>query len=484
MNDENTQINQPDSSPPEEVPIQPTDIAESQPHQASSLTDDEESELIQVEAEPSTTASSVTDPVEQSALTPIVIGTPKKPFGKRKLAILIAAIVLVPSIAFTAWYFLKGDTPTETQVATTGTSSDNQTQTTKPKLGIAVTVVDGSAEYQRAKDAQTAPNTGNAHWHPLTAETDLSEGDIVRTGVDGRVVLTLDDGSAARLDNATTLTLTSLAADDVKLTQTAGTVYSRVVTSDRKYSVVIDKTTYQAMGTAFATIKTASENGVQVYQSAVKAGKQTVDQGKQYYHLNPDATIEGKVTDLNLEVLAESKFLEWNLTQDEKDTKFKEKLGVLTDIKQKAAEKAEEKKQDETRKAQAEKEAAEKAANEKQAKAAEEKKKKENNSTAQQKITRGTMNLSVNGNTFSWSYTGKAVHGYKLVFSQTNTNPTFNGNGTYALYFSGINEMTGTIPGKEKIGSGTFYVRVCAYTNGTENEPCVDYSPVVKIVVQ
>lgn len=483
MNDENRQVDQPATLPADDTSVQAIEIAQNQSDPANTLTGDEESELIQVEAEPPTATSSVAEPTDQPTFIPIVIGTPKKPFGKRKLAILIAAIVLVPSIAFGAWFFLRGETPAESQVATADAPSNDRTQATTPKLGVAVTVVDGSAEYQPAKDAQAAPSVNEAEWQLLTLETELKEGDQVRTGTDGRAVLTLDDGSAARLDNGTTLTLTSLAADDVKLTQTAGTVYSRVVTSDRRYSVLIDATTYQAMGTAFATIKTATENGVQVYQSAVKTGKQTVDQGKQYYQQNPDTTIERKVTDLNLDALAESKFLEWNLTEDEKDSKFKEKLGVLTDIKQKATEKAEEKKQDEARKAQAEKEAAEKAAKEKQAKEAEEKKKQES-TTNPQKITRGTMNLSISGNKFNWSYTGKAVHGYKLVFSQTNTNPTFNGTGTYALYFSGINEMTGTIPGKDKIGSGTFYVRVCAYTNGTENEACVDYSPVVKIVVQ
>ncbi len=453
MNDENRQVDQPATLPADDTSVQAIEIAQNQSDPANTLTGDEESELIQVEAEPPTATSSVAEPTDQPTFIPIVIGTPKKPFGKRKLAILIAAIVLVPSIAFGAWFFLRGETPAESQVATADAPSNDRTQATTPKLGVAVTVVDGSAEYQPAKDAQAAPSVNEAEWQLLTLETELKEGDQVRTGTDGRAVLTLDDGSAARLDNATTLTLTSLAADDVKLTQTAGTVYSRVVTSDRRYSVLIDATTYQAMGTAFATIKTATENGVQVYQSAVKTGKQTVNQGKQYYQQNPDTGIEGKVTDLNLDALAESKFLEWNLTEDEKDSKFKEKLGVLTDIKQKATEKAEEKK-------------------------------KQESTTNPQKITRGTMNLSISGNKFNWSYTGKAVHGYKLVFSQTNTNPTFNGTGTYALYFSGINEMTGTIPGKDKIGSGTFYVRVCAYTNGTENEACVDYSPVVKIVVQ
>ena len=92
------------------------------------------------------------------------------------------------------------------------------------------------------------------------------------------------------------------------------------------------------------------------------------------------------------------------------------------------------------------------------------------------------MNLSLSGEQFTWSYTGKAVHGYKLVISKTNPSPVFNGPETQSIYFSGINQLTGTIPGPEKIGTGTFYATVCAYTANTETEPCVDYSPVVTFV--
>jgi hypothetical protein len=182
--------------------------------------------------------------------------------------------------------------------------------------------------------------------------------------------------------------------------------------------------------------------------------------------MNTNTDLQGKVTDINIDTLIDNEFVSWNLAEDEKDAKFKDKLGVLPTIKQRA----DEKKTEEDRKAK-EQEAAEK-----ERKALEEKKKKEQN-TSKEKVTRGTMSLSLTGETFKWSYTGKAVHGYKLVWSKTDSNPRFGS--SEAIYFSGINQLSGTLPGVEKTGSGTFYITVCAYTAGTEAEPCVDYSPVV-----
>lgn len=92
-------------------------------------------------------------------------------------------------------------------------------------------------------------------------DSQLKEGDAVRTA-DGRVVLTLDDGSALRLDANTNVTLTSLVATDVKIAQTGGTAYSRVVPSERSYTVTVDGAEYKALGTAFSTINHTDEKGV------------------------------------------------------------------------------------------------------------------------------------------------------------------------------------------------------------------------------
>ena len=123
--------------------------------------------------------------------------------------------------------------------------------------------------------------------------------------------------------------------------------------------------------------------------------------------MNIDTSLQGKVTDINIDSLIDNEFIAWNATEDEKDAAFKDKLGILPSIKKRA----EEKKAEEYKT----KEAADKA--EKEQKAAEEKKKQQNKPTA--KVTRGTMSLNLSGEQFTWSYTGKAMHGYKLVISKT-----------------------------------------------------------------
>lgn len=394
---------------------------------------------------------------------PITSEPPKKrpKLSKKKRTILFSAAgVLFVAAAIITWLVLTGSKQPDEAPADKQSTTSKKTQPSR--LGVAVTVIDGTVTYQKSDDVQAASTAGDGPWHAVTATTELNEGDQIRTGNGSRTVLTFDDGSAIRLDANSIVRLTSLAADDVVVTQASGTAYSRVVTSNRKYSVVVADTTYQALGTAFITVKKAGENGVQVYQSSVGTAGQTIPEGKQYYSMNTDINLQGKITDIDIDALVDNEFIAWNTAEDEKDALFKDKLGILPTIKQRGEEKKDKEKQEA----------------EKERKAAEEKKKQQNKPAA--KVTRGTMSLDVSGEQFTWSYTGKAVYGYKLVVSKTNPAPTFDGPETHSVYFNGFNQLTGTVPGPEKIGTGTFYVTVCAYTNGTEAEPCVDYSPVVK----
>lgn len=98
----------------------------------------------------------------------------------------------------------------------------------------------------------------------------------------------------------------------------------------------------------------------------------------------------------------------------------------------------------------------------------------EKTAPAPQKVTRGTMKLWFDeSGKASWSYTGKAIYGYKLVVSKSRY-PTYPD--STSVYFSnGI--QSGTVPVGQ---SGDYYIRICAWTNNTETEPCVDYSNQVK----
>ncbi len=413
-----------------------TPAAEAEPHSA-----EQANEPQLDEAKEPTTAALVNVPEPSQPKPSKVAGL----FTSKKQAVIAAVMagVLVLGGGAAAFALLYQAPVPEAQVADT-------TQVKQvAKMGVAVTLVDGAAEYQRGAGA----------WQALTDDSQLKEGDAVRTA-DGRVVLTLDDGSALRLDANTNVTLTSLVATDVKIAQTGGTAYSRVVPSERSYTVTVDGAEYKALGTAFSTINHTDEKGVQVYQSSVKVRGVTdaVTEGKQYFKASADAALKDKVTDINLDTAAENEFLQWNLGEDEKVDTFKSKLGVLPKVKERADQKAKE-----------QEEATEK----------EKTTKKDGKNEQKDKVTRGSITATAQGTTINWSYTGKAVHGYKLVYSKNTNTPTFGSDN--AIYYSDPASTSGKLSNKDGLPSGTYWVRICAYTAGSESEPCVDYSKTVNV---
>ena len=427
-----------------------TPAAEAEPHSA-----EQANEPQLDEAKEPTTAALVNVPEPSQPKPSKVAGL----FTSKKQAVIAAVMagVLVLGGGAAAFALLYQAPVPEAQVADT-------TQVKQvAKMGVAVTLVDGAAEYQRGAGA----------WQALTDDSQLKEGDAVRTA-DGRVVLTLDDGSALRLDANTNVTLTSLVATDVKIAQTGGTAYSRVVPSERSYTVTVDGAEYKALGTAFSTINHTDEKGVQVYQSSVKVKGVTdaVTEGKQYFKASADAALKDKVTDINLDTAAENEFLQWNLGEDEKVDTFKSKLGVLPKVKERAEQKAKEQ-EEATAKAKAEAEARQKAAEK------EKTTKKDGKNEQKDKVTRGSITATAQGTTINWSYTGKAVHGYKLVYSKNTNTPTFGFDN--AIYYSDPASTSGKLSNKDGLPSGTYWVRICAYTAGSESEPCVDYSDTVNV---
>lgn len=511
--------------------------------------------VLAVEQEPTTGSIEPEGSSKDSELSTLAVATPTVPHAaaavisdttvtqdssipRRKkliLVIALAAVVLLAVVAIALKMTLWNNS------ATLKESTEASTQKAA-KLGVAVTLVDGEATYRR----------GTGEWKPVTIATQLQEGDDVRTAASGRVVLTFDDGSALRLDYASTVTLASLAAKDIRVTQTAGTAYSRVVASDRSYIVTIDTVKYQALGTAFVTVNSADEKGVQVYQSKVKVDgvAEAVGEGKQYYKQHKTEALKGKMSDLDVDTLASNEFVDWNTTEDEKSDKFKERLGILKTIRERrelAREAAEKLAQTAPRQSTAtiqlrgsssDKGAAlswtvsgvEVASGFKIVRSASTQTptfgrddavyidksaartytwstKKAGTywyrvcayrpasgecvqysnavsvtTTATtagshdsgEKVTRGTMTLSVDASgSASWNYTGSAVHGYKIVMSKTQ-NPIYPDNSV--AYFD-HHATSGVI----SLKTGTYYIRVCAWTNGSESEPCVDYSNQVTI---
>lgn len=425
---------------------------------------------VSVEAEPATGATSTVsentsaavarvDSIQPSTVsTETATASPAPKNKKRTIILAIIAVAVIISGAIVLWLALK-PADTEDQQSSVSTSVE------QPKLGVAISVADGTVEF----------SSSNNKWQPLTSESQLTEGATVRTGEGSRTVLTLDDGSAVRLDAQSSIKVTSLAADDIRIDHLAGSVYSRVVPSERTYTVNVDDVSYVALGTAFITIKTATENGVQVIHSSVKASgaEAAVGEGKQYYKTSSNSELKGKVTDINLGTLAGSEFITWNLSEDEKDDKFKDKLGVLSLVKERISEEQVKRNAIEAERLKAATEAARKTVESTPEKPLTDPTDKQ----AKPKVTRGDMKLWRDGDSLNWSYTGQALHGYKLVYADHDY-PTFDSDKSIYVNDHRISLKSVTQDFKKHT---SYRIRVCAYTAGTENDKCVDYSSQIEI---
>lgn len=236
----------------------------------------------------------------------------KTPFYKQRRNILGIALVLV--LAATGAFVL-------TDQNKQSTLTDNDTKASQRLLGAEVTILDGTAQVSSDK----------TNWRDIKAATAVAQGETVRTAENSRIVVTLDDGSAVRLNGSSTAQFTSLAGDNVVITNESGEVYTRVVKSDRKFNVVVNGETFQALGTAYKTINKTDTKGVEVYESAVQAklAKQSVAEGKRFYQVAAQVDLVNKVSDIPLDQLSKDDFLKWNLENDKKATEFKDKLGYL-----------------------------------------------------------------------------------------------------------------------------------------------------------
>lgn len=416
-----------------------------------------------VEQEPATVAdrpSAFTMPNEEQGpaetapvMAPVVATAPVKAGDRKRLVVMLAVAGLVIVAAALAWLLLVGKKDPST--TNSGTDTTVAVPIEQPKLGIAATITDGIVEYMQ----------GDTEWKTITDDISLSEGDSVRTGEDSRAVLTLDDGSAIRLDANTTIKLTSLTANQVQVEHLDGIAYSRVVpSSERTYTILIDDTQYQALGTAFTTVSSDTENGVQVFESSVKVNGLTdvVAEGKQFFQTSNDEELEGSISSIDIDELVDDRFINWNVTLDTADNNFKGSLGVLPQIKMRAAA---------LEKAAAKKKAAEEAAKKKAAEEAAAKAREAREKEAEANV----MTLEVaEGNLLKWSYLGTSTNGFKLVYSDDDATPVFKENSSQ--YISDANQLSGRLSSPKL--KGKYYVRVCAYT---KESTCINYSNVVII---
>lgn len=459
-------------------------------------------------------------PEPQAIVVPLV---PKKPLIKKPILIALIVLLLAGGFAGVYWFALRGDNTVSDQTAT---SEQNEIQ----RFGIAAGLIEGVVEYS---------TDGSTTWQKLESETELKEGDYVRTLADGRLVLLIDDGSAVRLSTNSTVSIKSLDVSNVVVENVAGEVYSRVTASStRKYSVGVEGTEYTAKGTAFRTINTGTKKGVEVFHSAVAKGETEVTEGNAFLTVSEQKEKENVVSALDLSALKKDEFIKWNSEQDKKQADFASALGVLTELdkpdptpppvvsppssgsktgitlsgtvseysavfswKVSGVDVSQGYKLVKSKTSQTptypENSAAYIGAGKTSynlylgdgktyyyricAYRGDSCVSYSNTVTLTtpvktvEKPTSGAVTLSISGTTASWTYEGTAPHGFKLVISQAPTTPAY-GSAFKQNYTGSPHEIN-------YLDSGTYNVRVCKYTASDYEGGCMDYSNQVQIVI-
>ncbi len=292
-------------------------------------------------------------------------------------------------------------------------------------LGASIAAIEGTVEY--SSDGDT--------WIGATGGESLAHLDYVRTLDESRGIVLFDDGSVVRLDSNTELYLSSLLASEIEVTLVDGQVYSRVVESEnRVFTVVTSNDRFEALGTAYKTATDGTKDELEVYQSTVKvtSADLQVSEGNKY-----DSDTK-KLGEIDLSLLTEDEFAQWNKQKDSESEQFKDKLGVLND------------------------------------------KPKVDDKPAAPPTNSGQSNGIVlsgsktdQGVKLSWSLSGvSSQQGFKLVRSKTDSTPTYSEN--EALYVSSSSARSSTWYNDN---GGTHYYRICIYFEGT----CSTYSNTVQV---
>lgn len=418
---------------------------------------------------------------------------------------------------------LTGDKESQEPVA-----SETQQESPAPvtTLGAEIAIAEGAVEIS---------TDGGTTWVETPGSESVANLDYVRTLDDSRAVILFDDGSVARLDKNTEVYLSSLERDGLEMTLLKGQVYTRVVESETTpFTVITANERFTSLGTAYKTSTDGEKDELEVYQSSVKVTSADVEvsEGNKY------DTETKQQTAIDLAELQDDEFAQWNKEQDSANEDFKDKLGVLGAEPKEEEQPAQEKPRSTestgitltasqfdggvtlswkvlgasagngfkvvrsespgprygTDSAQyvgknstshkwwddnggthyyrvciyRENGTCDTYSNE--VKAASPK-------VDKAPVVSGDITLTIDGNKLSWSLVGgTAPHGFKVVMSDS-SGPEYPGD---SIQYVGAESTTAKLPNK---ANGTYYVRVCKYTNGTQDAGCVDYSNEVEYVV-
>lgn len=344
---------------------------------------------------------------------------------------------IVILLAVGAWLgSLIGDTSENLPIA-----DNSNTVVSQQAIGASVAYIEGAVEYRQQ----------NGDWTRMNAGQELREGDQVETLEGGKVIINLDDGSVLRLNSNSHVSLTSMDPNRIEITNESGDVYSRVAALDRVFQVHAGGVVYESLGTAYRTKNTQKEKGVEVYHSKVKVvdgsdDAVVVDEGQMFFVTHEDSALEKAIADIPEEKLAKDDFITWNKEQDA--TSFKAELGVFED------KEVDENEEDSIKNEEGSIE-----------------KDDVVSAPAQEKTVQAGIVLTyIKSGKVSWTNSGVAENGYKVVWSK-NANPVYPTRaGDKAQYYSDPDTQYGYVSKFD--GAGMYYIRVCEYTG----DGCVNYS--------
>jgi len=225
--------------------------------------------------------------------------------------IIIAVIVLV--VGGVGWWYFQNDESITPLITPQGASEEKD--------------IAAALAYQQG-DVQV--KVGDGDWQAVETDTVLHQGDSVKTSVDSKAIIELENGDIFRLGFDTEVFLTSLTSTSLTISQVNGATYHRVSKDNSKlYQVKAEDITVQSVGTAFDVVMTSEAVEVACLESEINVitgeDEKKVKEGKQIKYNKGEKDIT--LNDINKENLTNNWYT-WNKEEDSKKT---DKLGVMED---------------------------------------------------------------------------------------------------------------------------------------------------------
>jgi len=225
--------------------------------------------------------------------------------------IIIAVIVLV--VGGVGWWYFQNDESITPLITPQGASEEKD--------------IAAALAYQQG-DVQV--KVGDGDWQAVETDTVLHQGDSVKTSVDSKAIIELENGDIFRLGFDTEVFLTSLTSTSLTISQVNGATYHRVSKDNSKlYQVKAEDITVQSVGTAFDVVMTSEAVEAACLESEINVitgeDEKKVKEGKQIKYNKGEKDIT--LNDINKENLTNNWYT-WNKEEDSKKT---DKLGVMED---------------------------------------------------------------------------------------------------------------------------------------------------------